>query len=184
MRKGMLVGSLLSAVAMFAWGFLFWTTPLGKATLAHGVDSERAQEALGQLFPADGAYFVPDRSEGESQESWIGQHRRGPLALVFIHRAGADPMQPIVFVNGFLHMLITCVVIAWLLGKAVPALPSYGARVGFVLLAGFAATFWGHAGDPIWFFNPWKYHLMAMFYDLVAWGLAGLILARFVRPEP
>lgn len=183
MRKGMLLGSLLAAVAMFVWGFVFWTTPLGKAAMSHGVDADRAQEALRGLFPEDGAYFVPDMAEGESQESWLERHRRGPLAMVFVHRAGANPMEPMTFVNGFLHMLITCVLIAWLLGKALPALPTYGARLGFVLLAGFAAAFWGHAADPIWFYNPWRFHLLAMVYDLGAWGLAGLILARFVRAD-
>ncbi len=179
----MLVGSVLSALAMFVWGFLFWTSPLGKATMSHGVDPGSVQDALLELFPADGAYFVPDVLEGEAEAKWVERHRQGPLALVFIHRAGADPMEPMTFVNGFLHMLITCVLIAWLLGKAAAALPSYGARAGFVVLAGFAATFWAHAGDPIWFYNPWKYHLLAMVYDFVAWSLAGLILARFVRSE-
>ncbi|MCB1007661.1 MAG: hypothetical protein KDB94_02080 [Acidobacteria bacterium] len=183
MRRGMILGSLLAAIAMFVWGFVFWTTPLGRSTMSHGIDNDRAQESLREIFPEDGVYFVPDVVEGEAQETWIERHRRGPLATVFYRRAGADPMEPIVFLNGFLHMLITCVVIAWLLGKALPALPTYGARLGFVLLAGFAATFWGHAGDPIWFYNPWKYHLMAMTYDLGAWGLAGLVLARFVRAD-
>ena len=27
---------------------------------------------------------------------------------------------------------------------------------------GYMTTFWGHAGDPIWFYNPWRYHLFAM----------------------
>lgn len=183
MRQGALAGSLLAAIAMFLWGFAFWTSPLGKLAMAQGPDPERAQAALAELFPADGAYFVPEPPEEEASATWIERHRRGPLALVFVRHAGADPMSPLTFLNGFLHLLITCVLIAWLLGKVATALPSYGARAGFVVLAGFAAAFWGHAGDPVWFYNPWRYHLLAMAYDVVAWSLAGLLLARFVRPR-
>ena len=183
MRKSLLLGSLLAALAMFAWGTVFWMTPLGEATVARTLDPGRAHDTLRDLFPADGAYFFPDFPEGSSQEDWAERHRRGPLGLVLIRHAGAQPMGPMTFVNGFLHMRITCVLIAWLLGRAAPALGSYQARVGFVLLAGFAATFWGQAGDSIWFYGPWRYHLMGMLYDLVAWTLAGIVLARFARAE-
>ncbi len=183
MKRDLLIGSVLAALAMFVWGFLFWTTPLGKAAMTPGADPDRVQRALDELFPTDGVYFVPDLSEGESQERWLERHRRGPLGMVIVRKAGADPMDPLLFFNGFLHQLITCVLIAWLLGKAAPALPGWGAKAGFVTLAGFAATFWAHAGDPIWFYQPWKFHLLAMLYDLVAWALAGAILARFARTE-
>jgi hypothetical protein len=182
MKSRLLIGALLAALAQFVWGFLFWTTPIGMASMAHAPDPERAQRALAELFPADGAYFVPDLEEGAgARERWTERHLRGPLGMVFVHRAGADPMAPMVFVNGYLHMLITCVLIGWLLARAGAALPTWGAQVGFVALAGFAAAFWGHAGDPIWFYQPWRYHLVAMVYDLVAWALAGAILARFAR---
>jgi hypothetical protein len=187
MRSRILAGALLAALGQFVWGFVFWTTPLGLATMSHGADPDRTQAALDELFPADGAYFVPDLLGGDgdsdaAKQRWIERHRRGPLGMVFIHRRGADPMQPLTFVNGFLHMLITCVLIGWLLARAAPALAGWGARVGFVALAGFAATFWTHAGMPIWFFQPWRYHLLTMLYDLVAWIVAGTILARFAAP--
>ena len=180
MRKGLLLGSLLAAVALFVWGFLFWGMPIVQP-IDSGVDGAKAQAALKELLTHDGVYVVPEPPGQEMTEGWKAMHRQGPIATIFYRTRGMEPMAPTVFVLGFVHNLVTCLLIGLLLGKAIPALPSYGARVGFVVLAGVAATVWGHAGDPIWMAHPWRFHLLAMGYDFVAWTLAGAILGKFVR---
>lgn len=180
MHQRTLLGSLLAAIAMFVWGFLFWGLPIVQP-IDSGLDGEKAQAALSGLLSRDGVYVFPEPPGQEMTEAWSALHRRGPLGMIFYRAAGAEPMAPTVFLLGFAHNLITCLLIALLLGKASSALAAYGSRVGFVALAGLAATIWGHAGDPIWLYHPWRFHLLAMAYDLVAWLLVGAILARFVR---
>jgi len=181
MTRNLLLGSLVAAVAMFVWGFLFWTTPLGRMTISHGVRGDVAQRALSTAFVEEGVYVVPDMDGAEEAESWAAQHRRGPIATVFFRPGGAEPMAPSTFLSGFLHMWATCLLLALLLNRVGFALPSVAAKVGFVALAGFTATFWGQLSGPIWFFHPWPYHLMSVVYDFVAWLLAGIVLARSLR---
>lgn len=183
MNKGIWLGSLLAAVVVFVWGFLFWGLPIINP-IDSGVDGAKAQEALKQLVPAgkDGVYFVPAMPGDQMTEEWAALHRQGPLVTLIVRQAGAPPMAPTVFLLGFLHNFVTACLIGLLLSKVVGALPSYGARLAFVALAGLAATIWGHAGDPIWMYHPWRFHVLAMIYDIIAWGLTGSILARFVKP--
>lgn len=38
-------------------------------------------------------------------------------------------------------------------------------------------------GDAVWWKIPWDWKIYQIFYDLVAWVIAGLVLGKFVRPE-
>ncbi|HEX4954218.1 MAG TPA: hypothetical protein VF017_12580 [Thermoanaerobaculia bacterium] len=172
---------LLAALAMFLWGFVFWTLPHPLEAFSTGLDNEKVQTALRDLIPADGAYAVPEFSEGSSMDSWMAQHRQGPIATLLVRKGGAEPGAPTVFLFGYLHMFATCLLIAWLLGKCGASLATFGAKVGLVAMAGFAGSFWIHVSAPIWMLQPWHYHLASVFYDVVAWVLAGLILAKWGR---
>lgn len=179
MGKGFWLGIVLAAVVLFVWGFLFWgIAPVNP--IDTGLDAAKAQEMLRQLVPKDGVYVVPEMPH-ETTEAWTTQHRQGPLAMIFVRTTGGEPMAPMTFVLGFVHNVLTAFLIALLLSKAAGVLPTYGSRLGFVLLAGVAATIWAHAGDPIWLNHPWRFHLLSMFYDVVAWSLAGAVLARYVK---
>ncbi len=174
------LGSALSALAIFLWGFLFWGAGIGAGAIDHGYNQEEVRKALSTYFPASGTYFVPDMMSGSTQEAFEQHHRQGPIAHVFIQHEGAEAMSAAVFVKGYLHMFVTSFLIGLLLIQVVSSLPTYGARAAFVTLAGAAAAVWTNGADPIWFSHPWKYHLYTLVYDVVAWGLAGLVLAKFV----
>ena len=57
---------------------------------------------------------------------------------------------------------------------------------GAVLAAatvGLATAVWADLGRPIWYAQPWDYHVLFAVYELVGWVLAGAVLASFVRPR-
>ena len=178
--KRTLTGILIATVALFAWGAAFWMNPLAMRAFEHVVDNDAAGQALLDHFPATGTYYVP--SEMENQEAWSALHERGPLAMVHIRTAGAPVMAPGMFVRGFLHELVVVALIALLLRMAAPALRTYGARVGFVLLAGAAAALFNHLSFLIWWYHPAPFHWVTGLYDVTGWLVAGLVLAAFVRP--
>jgi hypothetical protein len=64
--------------------------------------------------------------------------------------------------------------------RAAPALATYGARVGFVFLAGIATAFFVEMASVIWWRMPLINQLVSALYDILAWLLAGLVLARYV----
>lgn len=174
------LGSLLAAVVMFLWGFLFWGAGLGAASMQHGLDNDAIRAAIAAHVPATGTYFVPDM-EHRDTEAFLRLHKEGPVTMMFVRKEGADAMSPSVFALGFLHMFVSTLLMAYLVRMALPALGSFGARLCFVTMAGFVGSFWGHVADPIWFFHPWTFHLWTMGYDIVAWTLAGAVLAKFAR---
>ncbi len=176
------LGSVLAAVAMFFWGFLFWAAGPGDLAMSHGANNEALRTALRDHVPSSGMYFIPDMA-GREDAAFMQEHADGPIAMLAVRKEGADAMSPTVFASGFAHMFVSALLMAYLLSLATPSLRTYGARVTFVVLAGLVGSFWSQVGAPIWFFHPWSFHLMTMVYDVIGWGVTGAILAKFVTPR-
>jgi hypothetical protein len=173
-----IIGILLATVIMFVFGAGYWLSPIGAGALKGSTDDAAAQAALAEYFPEPGSYFVP--SPGSDPETFSTLHDKGPVATVHVS-AGTPPMQTGVFVKGFVHELITVILIAALLQMAAPALGSYVSRVGFVLLAGVAASLWVNGNNVIWWSVPMGFPIAVFTYDVLAWTLVGLVLAKTVR---
>ena len=172
------IGVILAAVAMFAWGFVFWTVLYPEDVTRAPADDAAAQVALTEHFPEPGVYVVP--GNGMQSEAWAERHRAGPVAQVVI-AAGTDPMSPRVFIKGFIHFLAVAALLGILLKLVSPTLRSYGARFGFVLLAGITASVYFNLALNVWFYWPMGWLLWNGFYDIMTWAVAGLILAALVR---
>lgn len=176
------LGAFLAAVAVFFWGFVFWGTPLSSFVMTPAPEGAALAATLDAALPETGVYFLPDMPDG-SDEAALEAHRAGPIATVFFRREGANPMGAGVFVGGFLHMFFSMLLLGLVLRAAAPALPTFARRAAFVFLAAVAVAVWANLGKPVWYFQPWDYHLGTAFYDIVAWTLAGLILARIAVAE-
>ncbi len=173
--KNVVVGSLLAALAMFVWGFVFWgANPL--APIGSPDDDSALREALVSSLPGPGVYFVPSFDS----DDFALKHASGPIARIFFQRDGAPVMNPVIFVFGFVHMFVITLLLSFLLAFAGAYAATYRRRVMVVGVAGLAAAIWSNGGDVVWFYSPWAHHLSVMLYDFVAFVLAGLILARFV----
>jgi hypothetical protein len=180
--KNIITGSILAAVAMFLWGFVFFGTPVGGATYSKlTLDQESALAAvLNDSVPADGAYILPGPFNG-SEENFAQRMEAGPLATVHFRRAGAPAMDPSVMIKGLLHMLATAALLAFILHHFGKGLTSYRSRFGLVASIGVASALWVDIAQPIWWHHSWQHHLMIAFYDVVGIAIAAAILARFVR---
>lgn len=172
------IGVILAAVAMFAWGFVFWMVLYPDGVLHTAPDDAAAQAALTDHFPEPGVYAVPGNKM--ASEAWIERHRAGPVAQVII-AAGRDPMATRVFIKGFVHVLAVAALLGILLKLVSPTLRSYGARFGFVVLAGITASVYFNLALNVWWYWPMEWLLWNGFYDIVNWAVAGLVLAGLVR---
>jgi hypothetical protein len=173
-------GIVLAAVVMFFWGFLFWTvSPVPKQILRTAPDETALAQALSGLLKDSGVYILPGMSERQPESEYVNHAKAGPLAWVIFRREGTDPMNPSTFAFGFLHMLASVAILAWLLRLAAP--DSYGGRLGFALIAGLAGSVFSNLGKPIWWIQPWSFHILNFVYDITSWALAALVLAHFVR---
>jgi hypothetical protein len=178
--RSLLPGAVLAAVVLFVWGFLVWgLMPVNPFIPIP--DEAAVSAALLEQLPATGHYLLP--GDDSDMDAFVQRHREGPLAMITFRREGTNPMAPSVFLFGYLHMLASTLLLGLALRTAAPALRRYGARVAFVALVGLFVGVWAHLGEPIWWHQPWGFHLLSAAYDVIGLVLAGLVLARFVRPE-
>lgn len=174
------LGALIAALAMFLWGFAYWGSGVIDPFTHMSAEAETAVgSALTTNFAADGVYFVPDSKVG-TEEDWFQRMSAGPVAMINFRQGGTAPMQTTMAL-GFLHMLITSILLAALLVFVAPA-STYAARFRLVAVIGVIAAFFTHLGQPIWWHYPWSYAMVGAAYDAGAYVIAGAILAYFVTP--
>jgi len=173
------LGTLLAAIAMFAWGFFFY----GSKAIDHFGHVTLEQEAvLLEAFKAnlsaDAIYILPDESNGTAEEV-MARAAPGPVALINYHSGPIPPMAT-TLIMGFVHILITAAILAVFMTLIAPAAKTYADRLKVIAVAALAAAVFAHLGNPIWWHYPWGFSAMAALYDFVSYVMAGAILAYFV----
>lgn len=178
-----IVGSFVSAVALFLFGAIFWMSPVGSLGFVVAPDDDLAAVSVQTAFPVDGTYYVPGPGDGSDREGQFARHRAGPIATVHIRHEGAEPMSPRVLLVGFVHNWIVALLMTYLLVRAAPAaVARYGDRVLFVALVGVIAATLIDLGHPIWWYQPWRFHLVNAAYHIGGSVVVGLVLGAFVKP--
>lgn len=176
-----LLGILLAAVAVYFWGFAFW----GASSLPYSVweqtpDDKATQQALRDHFPTNGTYFVPGMNHPPEELESLMQ--AGPAALVHItHRDGRPVMLPSVMTLGFLLWIVVAALLDMLLRWT--ALPRYADRVKLATFVGLIAVVMMRLGDYVWWMITIEWKLVQSVHDVVAFGIFGLVLARFSAPR-
>ncbi len=180
----LLLASFLAALALFVWGFVFWAVLPTDRVFATPNDGDALARVLREQLPRSGVYALPDPAlQRAHADDYARRHAEGPVAMVFAHPAGRPAMPPSTFVLGFLQMLATSVAAALLLRRCAPALPTFGARVGAVMLAFVVAVTLVDLAAPIWWTNPWQLHALNGLFHLSGGLLVALVLAR-LAPDP
>ncbi len=182
-----IVGAVLSAIVLMAWGFVFWTVlPYPMEMMDRLPDDAPVVHALEKA--ETGVYFLPypDReamsgNDPEAKAAFLARHEKGPLLQVFYRKEGVQAMDPKFFAMGFGQMFVASFLAAVLLCLALPGLGGYPARVLFVFLLGVFASVSLTLGDPIWFHHPWKYALYLSGFHVAGWALVAPVLGLVVR---
>ena len=169
-----ILGAVLAGVLVFVWGAVFWTSGFADGQFKESANDASLGATMQALMAEPGTYYVPG-GDMDSEE-FTTLHRNGPVALIHI-QAGSEPMQGSTFALGFAHNLLVAFLAMLLLRMAAPALPSYGARLGFVVLIGITLTVSTHLGETIWWPVSGGYALVQSIYALGGWLIAGLVLA-------
>lgn len=182
MKSGMVQafawGCVLASLAVFVFGAIVWMGP--GVQIFHRVPAEEsAAHDLKYMLRDSGVYLLP--YDPQDMDATMERQEEGPLAMIHYRREGVDAGSPWVMVMGYLHFLVSVVLIALLLRLALPALSDYRSRVGFVALVGLTAAVLANLGDPIWWHQSWAFHLVHALYDFGTWLVAGLVLAAFIK---
>jgi hypothetical protein len=192
MAMRVVLAAAVSAILMFVWGFVFWGPVLGMtAKLLSPLPAESELDVIAPLRAAnvpDGMYVYPgplaDMNDKESTETWEKKIKEGPVLHMAYHQQGISPMDPMMFAKGLGHSFVMALLAGLLLVVALPALPSYGGRVGFLLFVSVIAALWTTVSDVIWWAHPPRYASGQIAYIAVSGLLMALATAAMVRPAP
>ncbi len=177
-----LLGIFLATLAMFIFGAVFWMTPLTTSFYLQSNDDEAVGRRLKDMFPTTGTYFVPGKQA--APEKRLELLKAGPLATVHVdyERKLAGEPDPKTLAAGFVHELISMALAALVLGALLTVLNTYVRRVGFMAMIGVLIAWFGPLSQPIWWYHPWPVHIVNAIYTVLAWIVAGLVLAAYIKP--
>ncbi len=177
-----ILGSVVAAVAMFILGFVFFAV-LGTIPLSDVGDNEAAaiQSVLASNMDNSGATtaLVPSGT-GEAQQQ---MYLSGPVAMIHYNPDGQEIGGASTMLGGFIHMLISALILGGALYTLSGHVRDFVARVSIVALFGIAASVFMHLGNPIWWHQDWLYHGYLFFADAVMFIVAGGIIARWFLPR-
>ncbi len=184
MRKRQVVlAGLLAGVASFTWGAV--SHPLldtAKMSIRVLPDEPAVLLALRHSLPEPGFYVYPSGA-GDSDPAKAAEAYRTQPHGVLVY---TPPGEPFDFGRRLAVQFTADLACGWiaavLLSVAASSLPGFLARVLFVVLLGAFATLAVDVPYWNWYGFPTEYLLGQLFDGLIGWGLAGLVLARLLRP--
>lgn len=177
--KKFVLAPAVAALAMFLFGAAYWISPFPYKVLTPVGDNAAAAETLARIFPATGTYLIPG-PEIQDQQLLADLYQRGPSAQVQFIKEGHAPMEPAVFVKGFLHYFVVALLLALLISRTGDSVRTcYACIIKLSALVGVIGAVLIHFSDPIWWHHPWAWHLVCAAYVVLEMTLAGAVLGRF-----
>ena len=170
--KKCILAVVLSAVVLFVWGFVSWTIlPWHNAVANKFADESAVSSVLKENAPSAGIYYLPFAQEDLKPGA--------VFALANVLPDGVDMGMGEMMGLGLLGQAVSAALVILLLGNTSNL--DYWQRVRFVALTGLAIGFVSHFPYWNWFGFSTSYTLVIILDSLIAWLLAGIVMARFVE---
>jgi len=191
MLKPLLLAAVLGGLGMFMWeGISREVLPLGQAGVSPLNNEAAIVATLKENVKQPGFYIFPggemlnsglsgDQKKAAMQRA-TDLWRAGPSGIMVVHPEGLDIESPRTLITQCVLDILVTLIAAFLLSKA-SAGASYGARVLFVALIGLVPTLSAELPYWNWYGFPTNYILAAGLMHLIGFGLAGLVVAKFVK---
>lgn len=177
----LIIGAFVAAFLMFNLGFVFWASGLIDFSSHMSPEAETAvADTLKANTTRHGLYFVPDIKNGTEAEV-SARMSQGPFAMIYVKPDGAAMGAPSTLAMGFGHMFVTALLIGMLLKWVLPSTPGWMDRFKVAAMVGVIGTFFGQLAMPIWWHHDWSTALLFAAYNLVAYLIAGAVMAYAVR---
>lgn len=191
MTKRILLGGVLGGIALFLWSSItHMVLPLGEVGVQQMQNEEPVLTAMRSSIQAPGFYFFPgmDRSPGmtaEQQEAatqeWQTKYNTGPWGILIYHPPGTSSSFPVQLTRELLTNIVSALLAAFLLSRALGGLSSFGMRVAFVALLGLFASVAGDIPYWNWYGFPTNYTLAQLTDQVSGFAVVGLVLGGIVK---
>lgn len=180
--KKILLAGIGGGLAAFLWTAVSWMAlPFHSASL-HNIPAPPAEvEGFLSDLGESGVYHFPGLPPSSDQmPEYAERMRRGPRVTMMVYRAeGSEPFPPSNFAINISASIASAAIAAALLAAA--GLAGYGQRVAFVAALGLFVTLAKIVPAWVWWSYPTAFAVADIVDALVAWALAGLVIARIVR---
>ena len=189
----LVVGAILTAVAVFAWEAVSWTV-LGWHE--NGYREFRDETAVAEVIKANvtsgqGIYMLPSMVEASKlatpaekkahEEKQMKAMADGPYMYAIIRPGKGDFSMGTNMTLSFIRTLVCSFLVAALLSQAALFYP---ARIAFVAAAGLFAGLTADMPMWIWFEQPGRDTVVNIADHLIAWIIGGAVLGLFVGRAP
>ena len=178
------VAGIAGGILMFIWSAIAHTAlPLGRTGFSQIPNEAPVLSALhDSIGDKPGLYFFPwvDPRDPNMMTKALALHKANPSGLLVYHPPGqGTEMEAKTLIIEFVKEAVTAIVAAFLLAQTM--ITGYAARVGFVALAGFAASITTNVSYWNWYGFPIDYTLAYGFTDFIGYVAAGLAIAFVLR---
>jgi len=170
-----LFAGLLGGIAMFVWSSIaHLATPLATTGISVLPDEQVTINALAaSMGERDGLFLFPSMGTATATGA-----KAGPRGLLVYQANGAYSFNPRNLITEFVTEIVESLIAALLLAMA--GIANYGMRVGFVTLVGLTAAITTNLPYWNWYGFPTLYTASYASIEIIAYAVAGLVLAWFV----
>ncbi|MGL4542520.1 MAG: hypothetical protein ACRCUI_08440, partial [Polymorphobacter sp.] len=109
-------------------------------------------------------------------------YANGPVATSNYNIGGFAMADPQVMLTGFVHMLISALLLGLTLWGVRGRVPDFASRARLVVGIALVAVVFIDLSEPIWFHHDWRNALYVGAVNFISLGAAGLLLARWFVP--
>lgn len=167
------IASLLAAVVLFFFGFLWWGILMPIVKPANAITDATVVEKLASSLNESNIYFYPDYA-GEYSED-----QTGPTAMLYFHKE--MPSMGKMMGLGFAHMVLSALLVS--VSLSFSGRRTFAERFAFVFFLGLFVAVWADLGNMVWWRYPLAWTGYHFAYDVLSWLLAGLVIALIVKPK-
>ncbi len=184
-----LAAAALGGVALSVWGMIWWMGLSMMIEPLSGLPAEVENAVVVPMIDANtpaGAYFVPfypDTSEA-GMEAWTARHRAGPIGLFLYQPDGMEPMEPVLFVRGYVMNLIACLLACVIITPGVRSGWSGGQKLVAVVGFGVVVSLMSYGNLWNWMHAPTAFAMKMSADVLGGWVLAGVVIAAVLKAKP
>jgi len=193
MLRRVILGTILGALAAFAWAYVSWSAVrLYDWAVQPLPAANELSPQIARAVPRDGAYAfpaldmdavraMPDAERAAAVTAWRQESERGPVGLLLVREHGRDPISAQRYLTAFGYMAFSAFLMSMLMAGM--RCPSWAGRwvIGIViaLFAAMAANGPGLA----WFQLPARWVYAGIADTFLTWTVATAVIAAVVRPK-
>lgn len=183
MTKRVFLAGLLGGLAMFVWSSVAHVAlPLGQTGIKEIPNEPAVLSAMHtSLGETPGMYAFPGIGQGQpDMKQYERKLAANPSGILIYHPPGAHALTAGQLVTEFLTELIESLLVVFLLAQT--QLSSFGARVGFVVIAGVVAALVTNVSYWNWYGFPASYTAAYMAIQIVGFLCVGLVAGAMIKP--